>query len=223
MVDLQLMAALMRALKPTTQLVVVGDANQLPPVGPGQPLRDMLELAALMSKQQPTALPLPPQQPAASSSTTPSSATAASTTASDGLSASPSSSAWLVPVVELGRVLRQAGDSAIVSAAHDIKAGRLPDMSLPVLEGGLSRFEQLMRGEVWCSALTATCPLERTGIFIRHSTASTRTLFRPCMLYCCHVKSMLACARMYACMWCRLPVVGCVLRPSGCSHQRGDM
>lgn len=42
MVDLQLMDALIRALKPGARLLLVGDADQLPPVGPGAVLRDLV-------------------------------------------------------------------------------------------------------------------------------------------------------------------------------------
>lgn len=43
MVDLQLFEALLDALPPTAQLVLVGDVDQLPSVGPGQVLRDLIE------------------------------------------------------------------------------------------------------------------------------------------------------------------------------------
>ena len=42
MVDLPLMHALLRAVSVGTRLVLVGDANQLPSVGPGSVLKDML-------------------------------------------------------------------------------------------------------------------------------------------------------------------------------------
>ncbi len=42
MVDVALMASLLRALPPRTRLILVGDPDQLPPVGPGFPFRDML-------------------------------------------------------------------------------------------------------------------------------------------------------------------------------------
>ena len=42
MVDLPLMAALLEALPPHAALVLVGDADQLPSVGPGRVLRDLL-------------------------------------------------------------------------------------------------------------------------------------------------------------------------------------
>ncbi len=42
MVDLPLMAATVRALAPTTHLILVGDVDQLPSVGPGSILRDVI-------------------------------------------------------------------------------------------------------------------------------------------------------------------------------------
>ena len=42
MVDIQLFQALLRAVTPGTRLVLVGDVNQLPSVGPGQVLRDLI-------------------------------------------------------------------------------------------------------------------------------------------------------------------------------------
>lgn len=41
MVDVKLMASLLRAVKPGTRLIMVGDWNQLPSVGPGSVLRDI--------------------------------------------------------------------------------------------------------------------------------------------------------------------------------------
>ncbi|MBQ9143221.1 MAG: ATP-dependent RecD-like DNA helicase [Lachnospiraceae bacterium] len=42
MVDLQLFQALLRAIAPGTRLILVGDVDQLPSVGPGQILRDIM-------------------------------------------------------------------------------------------------------------------------------------------------------------------------------------
>ncbi len=42
MVDLPLMSALLRAIVPGTRLILVGDCNQLPSVGPGSVLRDII-------------------------------------------------------------------------------------------------------------------------------------------------------------------------------------
>ena len=42
MVDLPLFQALLRAISPGTRLILVGDVNQLPSVGPGQVLKDLI-------------------------------------------------------------------------------------------------------------------------------------------------------------------------------------
>jgi len=47
MVDLNLMDALVAALKPEARLLLVGDADQLPPVGPGAVLRDLVRTDAV--------------------------------------------------------------------------------------------------------------------------------------------------------------------------------
>ena len=43
MVDLPLMQALLRAVMPGTRMILVGDGNQLPSVGPGSVLKDMIK------------------------------------------------------------------------------------------------------------------------------------------------------------------------------------
>lgn len=43
MVDIHLMHALLKAVSPGTRLILVGDVDQLPSVGPGNVLRDMIE------------------------------------------------------------------------------------------------------------------------------------------------------------------------------------
>jgi exodeoxyribonuclease V alpha subunit len=45
MADVELLAALVRALPPQAHLLLVGDADQLPPVGPGAPFQDLLRLS----------------------------------------------------------------------------------------------------------------------------------------------------------------------------------
>ncbi len=49
MVDIQLFQALLKAIIPGTRLILVGDVNQLPSVGPGQVLRDIMESKAFPS------------------------------------------------------------------------------------------------------------------------------------------------------------------------------
>ncbi len=79
MVDTPLMHALLRAMRMSCRLILVGDPDQLPSVGPGNLLRDFI--------------------------------------ATD-----------LVPTVHLGRIFRQAEQSAIVQSAHAILRGELPDL-----------------------------------------------------------------------------------------------
>lgn len=47
MIDTSLMAGLMKAISPSTRLILVGDKDQLPSVGPGMVLGDLLELHKL--------------------------------------------------------------------------------------------------------------------------------------------------------------------------------
>jgi exodeoxyribonuclease V alpha subunit len=82
MVDVPLMAALMQALPDTAALLVVGDVDQLPSVGPGQVLADVIASGA-------------------------------------------------VPVARLTEIFRQAAASRIVTGAHAVNAGRLPDLDPP--------------------------------------------------------------------------------------------
>ncbi|NLB38279.1 MAG: ATP-dependent RecD-like DNA helicase [Clostridiales bacterium] len=47
MVDIFLMRSLLRAIQPGTRIILVGDADQLPPVGPGNVLGDLLQSGAV--------------------------------------------------------------------------------------------------------------------------------------------------------------------------------
>jgi exodeoxyribonuclease V alpha subunit len=82
MVDTLLMQALLKAVPDHAALLIVGDIDQLPSVGPGQVLADMIASGA-------------------------------------------------VPVVRLTEVFRQAAQSRIVTNAHWINRGSLPDLSNP--------------------------------------------------------------------------------------------
>ena len=79
MVDILLMYALLRALPKTSALIMVGDVDQLPSVGPGNALRDLIE---------------------------------------SGVS----------PVVRLTEVFRQAASSKIITGAHLIRQGEMPEL-----------------------------------------------------------------------------------------------
>ena len=80
MVDVMLMRALLAAIPGRAALLIVGDTDQLPSVGPGQVLADMIGSGA-------------------------------------------------VPVVRLTEVFRQAARSRIVTTAHAINRGAIPDLS----------------------------------------------------------------------------------------------
>ena len=82
MLDTQLARAVFAAIGPSGQLVLVGDADQLPSVGPGQVLRDLL-------------------------------------------------ASGVVPAARLERVFRQAAQSQIVTNAHRIRRGELPELARP--------------------------------------------------------------------------------------------
>jgi exodeoxyribonuclease V alpha subunit len=80
MVDVPLMHALLRAHPSGANLILVGDIDQLPSVGPGRVLGDLIESS-------------------------------------------------LVPVVRLTEVFRQAANSRIITTAHRINEGAIPDLS----------------------------------------------------------------------------------------------
>jgi exodeoxyribonuclease V alpha subunit len=79
MVDVLLMHALLRALPKNSGLIMVGDVDQLPSVGPGNALRDLIE-------------------------------------------------SGVVPVVRLTEVFRQAASSKIITSAHLIRQGKMPEL-----------------------------------------------------------------------------------------------
>ena len=80
MVDVKLMHALTRAIPTAAALLVVGDVDQLPSVGPGQVLADLIGSGA-------------------------------------------------VPVVRLTEIFRQAASSRIITSAHRINRGEMPDLT----------------------------------------------------------------------------------------------
>ncbi|QEY31228.1 ATP-dependent RecD-like DNA helicase [Synechococcus sp. RSCCF101] len=82
MVDVPLMASLLAAVPREAALLLVGDVDQLPSVGPGQVLADLINSGA-------------------------------------------------VPVARLSEVFRQAASSRIITTAHTINAGSIPDLRPP--------------------------------------------------------------------------------------------
>lgn len=82
MVDVPLMAALLKAVPDAAAVILVGDVDQLPSVGPGQVLADLIGSGA-------------------------------------------------VPVARLTEVFRQAAASRIITNAHRVNAGRMPELEPP--------------------------------------------------------------------------------------------
>ena len=82
MIDVPLMHALLKAVPAQAALLIVGDIDQLPSVGPGQVLADFI-------------------------------------------------GSGVIPVVRLTEVFRQAAQSRIVTMAHRINKGELPDFAKP--------------------------------------------------------------------------------------------
>jgi len=89
MIDIRLCADLLAALADQTRLILVGDQDQLPSVGPGMVLRDVIASGA-------------------------------------------------VPVVRLDEIFRQAASSLIVTNAHRIHEGQLPEFGEPPAPGAQS-------------------------------------------------------------------------------------
>jgi exodeoxyribonuclease V alpha subunit len=85
MVDVLLMNNLLRALPSSASLLLVGDVDQLPSVGPGMVLRNIID-------------------------------------------------SGVVPVVRLTEVFRQAADSRIITTAHRINDGLMPDLPAQAAE-----------------------------------------------------------------------------------------
>src|SRR5207302_397135 len=79
MVDVPLMHSLLRAVPNHAGLILVGDVDQLPSVGPGTALHDLIESS-------------------------------------------------VVPTVRLTEVFRQAANSRIITSAHRIRRGQMPDV-----------------------------------------------------------------------------------------------
>ena len=93
MIDVPLMHKLIQALPEHAHLLFVGDSDQLPSVGPGSALADIIR-------------------------------------------------SELVPVVRLREVFRQAASSRIITNAHRVHAGQMPQLQLPGEETDFFFFER---------------------------------------------------------------------------------
>ncbi|GAX78728.1 hypothetical protein CEUSTIGMA_g6165.t1 [Chlamydomonas eustigma] len=163
MMDIQMAAALIKALHPDCQLVLVGDPNQLPPVAPGHVLAELLALRLSHEDGVPPAGGTPAstsvhsaagairatsgrqQYAAAAGYATSLSASApkSSSVSTGSNNYSLISTVHLVPRVHLGEVFRQDGSGSIVSGALQIMKAQYPtamrQMSFPEFEKRLSQ------------------------------------------------------------------------------------
>jgi exodeoxyribonuclease V alpha subunit len=115
MLDTRLAASLFQAIPSRAHLLLVGDTDQLPSVGAGNVLKDLIASAATIAPSPTTNYQLP---------TTPS-----STSSTSHFSASTGASpATPLPVTRLNVIYRQKGQSQIVTTAHAINGG---DPTLP--------------------------------------------------------------------------------------------
>lgn len=148
MVDVLLMRSLLRALPDSAALLIVGDVDQLPSVGPGQVLADIIGSGA-------------------------------------------------VPVVRLTEVFRQAAQSRIITNAHRINEGRMPELSAE--EGSDFYFVEAAEPEIGLRKLLAVvrdriparfgldpvrdvqvlCPMNRGGLGARSLNIELQQALNP--------------------------------------------
>ena len=149
MVDVMLMQSLLKAVPDHAALLVVGDIDQLPSVGPGQVLADIIGSGA-------------------------------------------------VPVVRLTEVFRQAAESKIITTAHAINAGRLPDLARPDSEAdfyfvpaadpeqAVSRIVELVSRRIpqrfgfdAIQDIQVLCPMNRGGVGARSLNIELQATLNP--------------------------------------------
>jgi exodeoxyribonuclease V alpha subunit len=149
MVDVMLMQALMKAVPDKAAVLIVGDIDQLPSVGPGQVLADIIASGA-------------------------------------------------VPVVRLTEVFRQAAQSRIITSAHRINQGFIPDLSPPRTnsdfyfvqaddpETAVSRIIELVKTRIpsrfgldSIRDIQVLCPMNRGGVGARSLNIELQSALNP--------------------------------------------
>jgi exodeoxyribonuclease V alpha subunit len=149
MVDVPLMQALLKAVPAQAGLLIVGDIDQLPSVGPGQVLADLIASGA-------------------------------------------------VPVVRLTEVFRQAAQSRIITSAHQINQGSLPDLSKPECDSdfyfvqadepelAVSRIVDLVKSHIPrrfgldpIREIQVLCPMNRGGVGARSLNIELQAALNP--------------------------------------------
>jgi exodeoxyribonuclease V alpha subunit len=149
MIDVSLMQSLLKAVPSHAGLLIVGDIDQLPSVGPGQVLADIIASEA-------------------------------------------------VAVVRLTEVFRQAADSKIITSAHQINEGRIPDLSPPDgetdfyfvpaedPEQAVLRIIELVQNRIPkrfgfdpLQDIQVLCPMNRGGVGARSLNVELQTALNP--------------------------------------------
>ncbi len=149
MVDVLLMRSLLAAVPDGAALLIVGDADQLPSVGPGQVLADIIASGA-------------------------------------------------APVARLSEVFRQAARSRIVTTAHRINRGAIPDLSRPEGESdfyfvsaedpetAVSRIVDLVKTRIPkrfgfdpVRDIQVLCPMNRGGVGARSLNVELQAALNP--------------------------------------------
>ncbi len=149
MVDVPLTNSMLKAVPSGSALLIVGDIDQLPSVGPGQVLADIINSGA-------------------------------------------------VPVVTLREVFRQAAQSQIITNAHRINQGRIPDLRKPTgetdfyfvpaddPEQAVPRIIQLVRSRIPrrfdldpVKDIQVLCPMNRGGVGARSLNIELQACLNP--------------------------------------------
>lgn len=149
MVDLPLMSHLVSALPANASLVLVGDVEQLPSVGPGRVLGDLIDSGA-------------------------------------------------VPVVRLTEIFRQAANSRIITSAHAINQGELPDTETMTAESDfffiereepekiISTLIEMVKNRIparlGCNAISdiaVLCPMNRNSLGTRELNTLLQEAINP--------------------------------------------
>jgi len=141
MVDVPLMRAVLRALPTRAALLLIGDVDQLPSVGPGQVLADIIASGA-------------------------------------------------VPVVRLTEVFRQAAESRIVTNAHRINQGLMPDLATVDgavdAEDGVRKLPAIVQDRIPkrfgldpIRDIQVLCPMNRGGLGARSLNIELQNALNP--------------------------------------------
>ena len=124
MLDSRLAAALLQAVPVRAHLLLVGDVDQLPSVGAGNVLKDLIAVGPNLVTRRLTAVgPSLADAPSANAARRQAPALQVSASAQSPISQSLNPASSLIPVTRLSFVYRQQKESLIVATAHAINGG----------------------------------------------------------------------------------------------------